>query len=125
MGVIGTYVDDVAYTGLTVGAPEEVQPQRGADAAETVVGPALPDDEFERHTSEEDGVARDPLLLDGVDQATALPVRARFLSGMGVILCNCVYIRDGSCVYLRERCGLHCRLGAVLRRCGISRFPRT
>ena len=71
VGVIGTYVDDVAYTGLTVGAPEEVQPQRGADAAETVVGPALPDDEFERHTSEEDGVARDPLLLGGPSDCAA------------------------------------------------------
>ena len=61
VGVMATYIDDGAFVGLPEAAPEI---------------PAELEDEMDRHTSEEDGVSRGPLVTDPVAIATSPEIRA-------------------------------------------------
>ena len=59
IGAVASYIDDIGYHGLPDGAP------KNSDA-----------EELERHTSEEDGVARSHLITDGVDPVIVPEERA-------------------------------------------------
>ena len=61
VGVMATYIDDGAFVGLPEAAPEI---------------PVQLEDEMDRHTSEEDGVSRGPMVTDPVATATSPEVRA-------------------------------------------------
>ena len=71
VGAAASYVDDVGYIGLPSGAPDLSPVEHFVDANDDLAG-----EEFERHTSEEDGVARSHLITDAVDPVIAPEVRA-------------------------------------------------
>ena len=70
-GAVASHVDDIGYIGLSSGAPDFSSVENLVEANED-----LADEEIERHTSEEDGVARSHLITDAVDPVIAPEERA-------------------------------------------------
>ena len=71
VGAVASYLDDVLYVGLPQHAPV------ADDISDRVLAPEVEvEHELERHTSEEDGMARNPMVTDPLDTTVVPEVRA-------------------------------------------------
>ena len=71
IGAMANYIDDVGYIGLPRGAPDMAVGEARRDVLDVPT-----EENLERHTSEEDGVSRCHLIIDGVDPVIVPEERA-------------------------------------------------